>query len=120
MSKHVIHNEFGKINLAIVFDVEKEPKILLGNRGVVGAVKADGVSDNEVEDTIKETEPRATRDASIVKWRINKGRAKVAIIKNISKIILKGFNLKDAINKCTGDKNTFAHDMSDKPIVMGD
>ncbi|EOY03263.1 Uncharacterized protein TCM_018043 [Theobroma cacao] len=72
-AKLVIHIEFGEKNLVVKFDVEEQPKIPLGDCGVVGAIQANGVSDDKVKDTIKETKPRAARATSIVRWKINKG-----------------------------------------------
>ncbi|EOY09260.1 Uncharacterized protein TCM_024677 [Theobroma cacao] len=81
-------------------------------------MRADGMTNDEVENMIKETEPRATRVASVVRRRIDKVGSEVMIINNISKIINKGVNLEDLINKCTGDNHVLTYDVSDKPIVI--
>ncbi|EOY31851.1 Uncharacterized protein TCM_039154 [Theobroma cacao] len=58
----------------VQFDVKEKPKIFLGDCRAVEAMTIDGVSDDEVEDMIKEIEPCAARTTSIVRQKINKGR----------------------------------------------
>ncbi|EOY22149.1 Uncharacterized protein TCM_014364 [Theobroma cacao] len=118
-TQHIIHYELREINLMVEFDVEDELKILFGDHGVVGSIRANGMADDKVEYTINETEPHAIRATLVVRRRLNKNELEFAIINNTSLIIDMGVNLKDVINDCMGDKNAYAHDMSDKPIIMG-
>lgn len=117
-ARHVIHYELGKINPAIEFDVEKELKIFFRDLGIVKVMRVNGMIDDKMEDTIRETEPHVTRAAFVVK-RKNKSRLKVAIVNNIPKIINTGVNSMDVINKFTREDNAFGHNVSDKPIPMG-
>lgn len=79
-----------------------------------------GWVDDQVEYTIVKAQLSAVGTAFVIWGRIDKDLSKVAIIKNVPEIILAGLSAKDHINGSTSDKYTFAHDVSDKLVVMGD
>ncbi|EOY01178.1 Uncharacterized protein TCM_011113 [Theobroma cacao] len=98
---------------------QDEPKIFFGDHGIDRPVRADGMIDDKVEDTIREIEPSAIKATLVIRKRINKSGLEVAIINNMGTIIDTGHNSEDVVNKYVGNDNAFAHDMSDKPIIMG-